>query len=117
MDNQKLPNIRENSYMNLFKVFICLIVPEITFKIRHFYFTVCRRCTGIYRGLFSYSILFYFVYVQYHIAVLLEMILRVVTTFLDGLTQFFRFMESNSILRFSSGLQVLGLNFGLSRVK
>ncbi|WP_424356488.1 DUF2085 domain-containing protein [Methanobacterium sp. MBAC-LM] len=103
--------------MDISKVFICHRLLEITFKIRHSYFTVWWRCTGIYMGLFSYSILFYFVYVQYTIAVILAMILMVVTTFLDGLTQFFGFMESNSILRFSSGLQVLGLNFGLSQVK
>jgi uncharacterized membrane protein len=68
----------------------------------------------MYIGLFSYYIFVYFVYIQYTIAVILAMISVVVTAFLDGLTQFFRFTESNNIWKFSSDLQVLGLNFGLS---
>ncbi|MCZ3365148.1 MULTISPECIES: DUF2085 domain-containing protein [Methanobacterium] len=104
----------DNSDTNLSKVFICHRLPERTFKIRDHYFPVCSRCTGIYIGAFSYYIFVYFVYLQYAIAVTLAMILMVVTTFLDGLTQFFRFRESNNILKFSSGLQVLGLNSGLS---
>ncbi|MEN6293641.1 MAG: DUF2085 domain-containing protein [Methanobacterium sp.] len=114
MDNQNLTIIGENSYINLFKVFICLRLPERTFKIIYCYFSVCWRCNGSYMGIFSYYIFVYFVYLQYTIAVILVMILTVVTTFLDGLTQFFRFRESNNILKFSPGLQVLGLNFGLS---
>ena len=102
----------ENSDTNLSKVFICHRLPERTFKIRNHYFPVCSRCTGIYIGAFSYYIFVYFVYVQYNITVILAATLMIIPTFLDGLTQFFGFRESNNALRFSTGL-IAGIGLGI----
>ena len=124
-----LQDLRENSDTNLSKVFICHRLPERTFKIRNHYFPVCSRCTGIYIGAFSYYIFVYFVYVQYNIAVILAAlenlrfsvpqtllclmaILMIIPTFLDGLTQFFGFRESNNTLRFLTGL-IAGIGLGI----
>lgn len=112
MDNQNLQNDKENSKENLSNVFICHRLPERTFKIGDHYFPVCSRCTGIYMGAFSYYIFVYFVYVQYNIVMILTAILMVLPTFSDGLTQFFRFRESNNTLRFATGV-IAGIGLGI----
>lgn len=96
----------------LFKVFICHRLPERTFKINGYYFPICSRCTGIYIGAFSYFIFTIFNYVQYNYLLVLIAFLLVFPTFLDGLTQFFGYRESNNNLRFITGL-IAGIGLGI----
>lgn len=112
MDNQNLHESREISDVSLSKVFICHRLPERTFKVRGHYFPVCSRCTGAYMGMFSYYFFVYFVYVQYTPILIITALLMITPTFLDGLTQFFEFRESNNALRFSTGL-IAGLGLGI----
>lgn len=94
------------------KIPICHRLPERTFKIGKWYFPVCSRCTGFYVGAFSYFFYTYFFYVQYTPFLILFAILMIIPTFLDGLTQFFNYRESNNCLRFFSGL-IGGIGLGI----
>lgn len=89
---------------NLSKVYICHRLPNRTFKIRGYYFPVCSRCTGIYIGAFSYFILAMFYYIEYDLSLMITASLLIIPTFIDGLTQFIGFRDSNNTLRFFSGL-------------
>ena len=89
---------------NLSKVYICHRLPNRTFKIRGYYFPVCSRCTGIYIGAFSYFILAMFYYIEYDLSLMIAASLLIIPTFIDGLTQFIGFRDSNNTLRFFSGL-------------
>jgi len=97
---------------NLRKIYICHRKPERSFKIRNYYFPVCARCTGIYLGIFSFFIFNYFFNVQYDTILVLAAIIMMIPTFLDGLTQFFNFRESNNTLRFITGL-IAGIGIGI----
>lgn len=108
MKNQSL---QENP-KNLLKVFICHRLPDRTFKINGHYFPVCSRCTGIYIGAFSYFIFVFFNYVQYNHIIISIALFLALPTFLDGLTQFFGYRESNNALRFSTGL-FAGIGLGI----
>ena len=103
---------QEQSELKLRNVFICHRIPERTFKIRNHYFPVCSRCTGIYIGAFSYFLFAYLFYVQYSIILILSAAVMVMPTFIDGLTQFLGFRESNNILRVTTGL-IGGLGLGI----
>lgn len=102
----------DQSELKLKKVYICHRIPERTFKIGNHYFPVCSRCTGLYIGAFSYFLFVYFFYVHYSIVLILSAAAMVTPTFLDGLTQFLGFRESNNTLRFTTGL-IGGLGLGI----
>lgn len=112
MDNQNLQDSVDNSSKNLSKVGICHRIPERTFKIKNYYFPVCSRCTGIYISMFSYYLFVYFVYVEYTPIIIIIAFLMMIPALLDGLTQFFRFRDSNNSLRFTTGL-IAGLGFAI----
>ncbi len=98
--------------------FFCHRMPERTFKIRNTYFPVCSRCTGIYIGAFSYLVAVYFIAVQYSTFTSILAILLIIPTFLDGITQFLRYRESNNTLRFSTGLLAgIGLSIMAKTIK
>ena len=84
--------------------YICHRLPERTFNIRERYFPVCSRCTGIYIGIFSCYDLIHFLSIKYNSIILLIAFTIIIPTFLDGVTQFFGFRESNNRLRFTTGL-------------
>lgn len=84
--------------------FICHRMPNRTFKIKGHYFPVCSRCTGFYIGAFSYFLFVYYFYVDYTVALIIFAVLMLIPAFIDGITQFFRFRESNNVLRFFTGL-------------
>lgn len=96
---------------NISKYF-CHRIPERTFKIKNTYFPVCSRCTGIYIAAFSYFVFVYFVYVQYSIETMLLSISMITPTFLDGITQFLGYRESNNTLRFTTGI-LAGIGIGI----
>lgn len=100
------------SNKNLLSSCICHRIPERTFKIRNTYFPVCSRCTGIYSGAFLYFTYVYFVYINYSIETVLIAISLIIPTFLDGITQFLGFRESNNTLRFSTGI-IAGIGLGI----
>ncbi|WP_431063852.1 DUF2085 domain-containing protein [Methanobacterium sp.] len=87
-------------------------MPERTFKIKNTYFPVCSRCTGIYIGAFSYFAFVYFVYIQYSMETVLIAITLIIPTFLDGITQFLGYRESNNPLRFTTGV-LAGIGIGI----
>ena len=103
---------QDQSELKLRNVFICHRIPERTFKIWGHYFPVCSRCTGIYIGAFSYFLFVYFFYVQYSTILILFAVVMVMPTFIDGLTQFLGFRESNNILRVTTGL-IGGFGLGI----
>lgn len=94
------------------KFVFCHRIPERTLKIRNFYFPVCARCTGIYIGYFAFFIFFLLFYVQSSYTMIFIAFGMMIPTFLDGITQFFGFRESNNTLRFSTGL-IAGVGLGI----
>jgi uncharacterized membrane protein len=101
-----------NKNKNLKTIYICHRRPERSFKIRNYYFPVCARCTGIYLGIFSFFIFDYFFNFQYDTILILAAAIMILPTFLDGLTQFFNFRESNNTLRCITGLMA-GIGIGI----
>lgn len=97
--------------MNVTK-FICHRKPERSFFIKGYQFPVCARCTGFYISLIIYYIYAYYNYVHYNMYLLIFAVLLLVPAFLDGLTQFKGFRESNNFLRLISGL-LGGLGLGI----
>lgn len=98
MKAQDLDFKKDYSYL------ICHRRPDRTFKIRNHYFPVCSRCTGLYIGVFSCFIYMGLFYVPYNFNFILSSILMMIPMFIDGITQFFGFRESNNTLRFLTGL-------------
>lgn len=93
------------SRKDIFKMFsFCHRLPERTFNFRGHYFPVCSRCTGIYLGAFTYFIYVFFFYVDYTYQLIFLAFLMILPTFVDGLSQFLGYRESNNVLRFSTGL-------------
>lgn len=101
-ENRNITQLLENQ-RHLTK-FICHRMPDRTFKIKGIYFPVCSRCTGFYIGAFSYFLYVYFFYVNYTLTTIFFSILLLIPAFIDGITQFYGFRESNNILRLSTGL-------------
>lgn len=89
--------------MNLLNL-LCHRKPERSFFIKGHQFPVCARCTGFYTTIILYTVYAYFVPIVYTLEYVLFGVLLCVPAFLDGLTQFFEFRESNNILRFITGI-------------
>lgn len=85
--------------------FICHRKPERSFKYKDKYFPVCARCTGFYLGiLVSFPIVFFLLKYLQGIDLFILGITLLIPMFLDGITQFYKFRESNNILRLITGL-------------
>lgn len=97
--------------MNILNL-ICHRKPERSFFIKNHQFPVCARCTGFYISVFLYFIYAYFFYVDYTPFLITVAILLLGPAFIDGLTQFLGYRESNNILRIITGL-LGGLGLGM----
>jgi uncharacterized membrane protein len=99
MSNENTDNFNQT----ISKLPICHRLPDRTFNIRGHYFPVCSRCTGLYVGallFFTYSLFFF---IDYTVTVILMAFIITFPMIIDGLTQYFRFRESNNGLRFITG--------------
>ena len=106
MDLKRMRNHKnfKNQTSNLYTQFICHRIPERTFNIRGNYFPLCSRCTGLYIGAFFCFIFINLFYINYSLNFISVSVLLIIPTFIDGITQFFGFRNSNNILRFFTGL-------------
>lgn len=91
---------------------ICHRMPERSFFIKGHQFPVCARCTGFYISLMLYFIYVYFFFVHYNPVLLTFAILLLIPMMLDGLTQLFKYRESNNVLRLITGLMG-GIGLGI----
>ncbi len=91
---------------------ICHGLPERSFKIKGHQFPVCARCTGIYWGSFSVIGLVVIFNPAFNIIIFLMGILMIIPTFIDGITQYLNYRESNNNLRFITGL-IGGIGMGI----
>lgn len=96
----------------IFKIPICHRLPDRTFNICGYYFSVCSRCTGLYMGAISFYTCSLFLFVEYTILIILFALIITFPLILDGLTQFLGFRESNNGLRFITGF-VAGVGIAL----
>lgn len=104
-DNRFNFNLKlKQSNLKLITLFICHRIPERTIIFRGFYFPVCSRCTGLYIGVFLCLIYLNLYYIDYNINLLIISVLMIIPTFIDGITQFIDFRQSNNILRLLTGL-------------
>ena len=87
-------------------------MPERSFFIKGHQFPVCARCTGFYISLILYFIYTYYFYVYYNPALLIFAILLLMPAIIDGLTQLFKYRESNNVLRLITGLMG-GIGLGI----
>lgn len=83
---------------------ICHGLPERSFHIKGHQFPVCARCTGIYLGSFSVIGLVVIFDPAFQPLILFMGFLMTIPTFIDGLTQYLNYRESNNNLRFITGV-------------
>lgn len=81
------------------KFVFCHQIPERSFKFKGRQFPVCARCTGILIGYCAFP-LFYFGIIKLSI---LPIILLNLPIFIDGITQYMGWRESNNKLRLITG--------------
>jgi uncharacterized membrane protein len=82
---------------------ICHHLPHRTFNIWGYYFPVCSRCTGLYMGAILFYIYSIFFSINYSVFILLLAFIGLIPMFIDGLTQYLDYRESNNALRFITG--------------
>jgi uncharacterized membrane protein len=99
-----IDNKSQQSNLKLITQFICHRIPERTFNFRGCYFPVCSRCTGLYIGVFLCLCYLNLCFIDYTINLLIISVLMMIPTFLDGITQFIDFRQSNNFLRLLTGL-------------
>lgn len=91
---------------------ICHRMPERSFFIRGHQFPVCARCTGFYISLVFYFVYTYYFFVDYTPFLIIFAVLLLMPVVIDGLTQLFKYRESNNVLRLFTGL-IGGIGLGI----